>query len=139
MAKNKDKEYKRFTISTPWGYHPEEVEAYIVKLEGFIEQLNNKLITKNDAINKLQSKVKNYQEELRNMHIEMANVELPEAEEITQNVVLNEFANYGNNNFNTKGSFEDTGKEFVIAQDAYDVFNSDTSSGEDDDELDILT
>ena len=92
--------FNMFQKTKPWGYHPVQVENAIRQYDKTIADLNNKIIEDRQTKSSLIKKIENLQEELREMHIQMSSLELPDATEATEHMVLDDFKNYNTNKFN---------------------------------------
>lgn len=101
MGRRTSKEFTMFPLSKPFGYHPVIVEEKIKDYENTIKQLNDALVSKNQTINSLETRLEHALSELRNLHLEMSNLELPDTTEMLEHQILDDFSRYnsgGSNN-----------------------------------------
>ena len=89
-------EHTMFTRSRPWGYEPVEVEEKMREFEVSLNGLINQCMELKKIINDKDATIKNLKNELRDMHVQMSSLELPDADEIVQKHVLDEFKDYNN-------------------------------------------
>lgn len=104
------KEYTRFTISKPWGYHAPEVEEAIDLYEKTIQQLKQIIESKDDEVNQLKVELDRARAEIRHLHIEMSCIDLPSESSMAEAFVLNNVAKSSSQTDNIKQ--EDLGEEF---------------------------
>lgn len=90
----KFEKYMMFPKTKPWGYHPEAVESKIREYEEALRNVNDKYQEQCNVIATMKSQITRLQEEIKDMHFQMASLELPEAEEAVEDMVLNQFKNY---------------------------------------------
>ena len=88
--------YTKFKLSKPWGYFPPDVDKAIDTYESTLGKINSALAEQVQLNTRLKERIKKLEDELRAMHIEMSSIELPDTEELTESVVLQEFRNYPN-------------------------------------------
>jgi len=87
-------DYTMFKISKPWGYYPPEVEARIQEYESALMKTNAAIASLQQSVNQKDEQIKQLQGELRKMHIEMSSLELPEADDLVERSVLEDFKGY---------------------------------------------
>jgi hypothetical protein len=92
--KLKPENYVKFSKSRDWGYYPPEVEKAIEQYEDVIGRLNERLVEKVQECERLKARNAKLEDECRRMHIEMSSIELPDTEEVVENVVLQDFRRY---------------------------------------------
>lgn len=105
QRKKSKSKYDMFPLSEPWGYYPEAVHKTILQYENTLKGINRgveaerqknarQLASLSRKIEEKDKEILGLKEELREMHIQMSNLELPEADFITESVVLDNFRKY---------------------------------------------
>lgn len=129
--KTRPNDYTMFRKSKPWGYNPPDVESKIDEYEKALRETNQALTEERRKNSLKDQEIMRLQEELRSMHIQMSSLELPDADDYVERMVLEEFKEY--NNTHNEGSkkepkqkkknlkinkktngYKDNGDDFVI-------------------------
>lgn len=98
LGKKSKQVNKLFRVSKPYGYHMPDVNNAIFKYNEVVEQLKKSLTDRDKKISRQKKEIAEYQEELervkgevRDMHFQMNMMELPDMNEIQEQVILNKF------------------------------------------------
>ena len=135
MASMKPENYTMFTKSSPWGYHPQQVENQIKEYEKVTNTLYEKYTLLRQTNYKMAAKIEQLQNELRDMHLQMSSLELPEASEAVEHFVLDDFKKYNSNNNN-----DDIPSPNIIQNDGVKSRNvKNEYNSNNDDEFEIIT
>ena len=89
----KPNQWIKFKLSKPYGYYPPDVDKTIDQYEATLGKLNQTLAEQVQLSIRLKERIKTLEDELRAMHIEMSSIELQDADELAESVVLQDFRN----------------------------------------------
>lgn len=136
----KPNQWIKFKLSKPWGYYPPDVDKTIDQYEATLGKLNQTLAEQVQLSMRLKERIKTLEDELRAMHIEMSSIELPDADELAESVVLQDFRNYPNGNAGPVSSdgphHHDSGGivQIQVGEDDKELADTTQSMYEEDDE-----